>query len=102
MPWVKLDDKFWADPKVEEVGNEAAGAFARMLSYCGDHLTDGKVTDAKARYIAKPKVIDRLAEFGFIAKNGAGWIIPDFLDFNPSREQVEAKREADRERKVGK
>lgn len=99
MPWVKLDDKFWADPRIEEAGNEAAGAFARMLSYCGDHLTDGKVTAAKARYIAKPKVVERLAEFGFLVKRGEGWLIPDYLDFNPSREQVLAKREADRKRK---
>lgn len=100
MTWVKLDDKFWADPKIEEVGNEAAGAYARMLSYCGDHLTDGVVTDAKARYIAKSKVIERLAEFGLIVKRGTGWEIPKYLEFNPSREQVEAKRAADRERRA--
>jgi len=101
MSWVKLDDKFWANPKVEELGNEAAGAYCRMLSYCGDHLTDGVLTAAKVRYIAKPKVIDRLVEFGFIVKRGAGWIIPDYLDYNPSQQQVFAKREADRKRKAG-
>lgn len=96
MAWVKLDDRFWGDPKVQKVGNEAAGAFARMLSYCGAHLTDGVVTDETARFIARPKVIDRLAEFGFIApRDGAkDWVIPGFLDFNPSREEVESIREA--------
>lgn len=92
MAWVKLDDKFWADPRVEEVGNEAAGAFARMLSYCGDHLTDGIVSAAKANYIARRKIVDRLAEFGLIVKRGDGWIIPDYLDFNPSRSEVEVMR----------
>lgn len=94
MSWAKLDDKFWSNPKVEMVGNEAAGAYARMLSYCGDQLTDGKLTDGAARYIAAPEVIDRLTEFGFIHRNGRGWKIPDYLDFNPSRKEVEATRKA--------
>lgn len=101
MSWAKLDDKFWSNPKVEMVGNEAAGAYARMLSYCGDQLTDGKLTDGAARYIAKAKVIDRLAEFGFIVQNGSGWVIPDYLDYNRSKAQVLAKREADKKRKGG-
>lgn len=94
MTWVKLDDKFWANPKVQKVGNEAAGAYARMLSYCGDHLTDGIVTDATARFITRPKVIETLAEFGFLLPHGEDWRIPEFLDFNPPRSDVEAMRKA--------
>lgn len=100
MSWVKLDDKFWGNPKVLAVGNEAAGAYARLLSFCGDHLTDGVVPDETARFIARPKVIDRLAEFGFIRRRGEGWLIPDYLEFNPSKSSIEAKRRADRERKA--
>ena len=94
MTWTKLDDQFWSNPKVEHVGNEAAGAYARMLSYCGDHLTEGKLTDGAARYITRPKIIDRLAEFGFIVRNGSGWVIPGYLEFNPTRAEVEATRKA--------
>lgn len=100
MPWVKLDDKFWGNPQVIKVGNEAAGAFARMLSYCGDNLTDGLVPGETAAFITKPKVLLKLADFGFIKPKGDDWVIPCFLDFNPSREKIEAKREADRERKA--
>lgn len=100
MTWVRLDDKFWGNPKVQIVGNEAAGAFARMLAFCGDHLTDGKVPEDTARFIAKPKVLDALETYGFIEKNGVGYVIPDFLDYNPSREAVEQKRAKDRERKA--
>lgn len=100
MSWTKLDDKFWSNPKVEAIGNEAAGAYARMLSYCGDQLTDGKLTGPAARYIAKPKTIDRLAEYGFIKPYGEGWVIPDYLEYNRSKAQVEAKREADKKRKA--
>lgn len=94
MPWVKLDDSFWANPKVVAVGNEAAGAYARMLSYCGQHLTDGAVDDATLKFITRAPIRKRLEEHGFIERNGKGWVIPDYLDFNYSREQVESKRRA--------
>ena len=101
MPWVKLDDKFWGNPKVQKVGNEAAGAYCRMLSFCGDHLTDGLITGDVLRFICRSKVAETLAEYGFIQPHGEDWIVTDYLDFNPSREQVEAKREADRKRRAG-
>lgn len=98
MPWVKLDDGFWANPKVLAVGNEAAGAFARILSYCGQQLTDGHVDDQTAKYIAKASVYRKLEAHGFIERNGQGWQIPDYLEFNPSREKVEKERAAARKR----
>lgn len=94
MAWAKLDDGFWSNPKVEEAGNEAAGAYARMLSYCGQHLTDGHVKQAAAKYITRRPILTRLVELGFLERNGEGWIIPDYLEFNPSREEVESKRKA--------
>lgn len=94
MTWVKLDDKFWANPKVQAVGNEAAGAFARMLSFCGDHLTDGKIPEPTAQFIAGPETLDVLEGHGFIERNGSGYIVPEFLDFNPTRDEVAAMRKA--------
>ena len=92
VTWTKLDDGFWSNPKVEDVGNEAVGAFARMLSYCGQHLTDGKVKDSAARYITTPRVLKKLEQYELIERNGSGWLIPDYLEFNLSREEVESKR----------
>ena len=93
MAWAKLDDGFWSDPDIDRLGNEAAGVFARMLSYCGQHLTDGHVPETAARYIsAKRRPLDLLVQVGFIQRNGDGYDIPKFLEFNPSREEVEGKR----------
>lgn len=100
MTWTKLDDCFYDDPDVEEVGNEAAGAYCRMLSYCGRHLTDGEIPEGKARYIAKPSVLSKLEAHGFIESTEKGWLIPTYLRFNPSREKVLAKRAADSARKA--
>ncbi len=98
MAWVKLDDSFWSNPKVVAVGNEAAGAYVRMLSYCGQHLTDGKVDESVAKFIAKPAILRKLEEFSFLVHQGEAYLIPDYLDFNPSSEQVEGDRAAARER----
>src|SRR4051812_14867783 len=84
--WVKLDDKFWSDPAVLTVGNEAAGVFARMLSYCGSHGTDGHIGTDIARFISssRKKPVDALVEAGLLAPNGDGFSVPRFLEFNPS------------------
>lgn len=100
VTWTKLDDSFWSHPKVTKAGNEAAGAYARMLSYCGKHLTDGKVPAEIAQFIARPKVIEQLQVFSFIIENGSGFLIPDYLEFNPSKEQVLAERKKAAERQA--
>src|SRR4051812_38982771 len=48
VTWAKLDDGFWANPKIDATSLAAVGVYARSLSYCGQHLTDGKITDAAA------------------------------------------------------
>jgi hypothetical protein len=94
VTWTKLDDAFWSHPKVIAAGNEAAGAYVRMLSYCGKHLTDGHIPEDIAKFIAKPSALQRLAEHEFIQRNGSGWVIPDYLEFNPSAEKAKAKQKA--------
>lgn len=99
MPWVKLDDQLWAKPKVIAAGNEATGAYCRMLSYCGAQLTNGHVSGEVAGFIAAPPVLDALVEHTFVTRNGdGGLLIPDYLDFNPSKQQVEEERAKARER----
>lgn len=98
MTWTRLDDGFYDDPDVEAAGNEAVGAFCRMLCYCGRQLTDGDVPTAKARAIARPAVLARLEEHDFIRSTGDGWHIRNYLKFNPSRKQVLAERSRASER----
>lgn len=102
MSWIKVDDGFWSDPDVLEVGNEAAGTFVRMLSYCGRHLTDGHIPADVTRFISCRKTpVTKLEAVSFIAPNTAGFVIPDYLKFNPSREQVEDDRRKAAERMRG-
>jgi hypothetical protein len=97
MTWTKLDDSFYDCPKVVHVGNEVAGAFARSLSYCGRHNTDGKLPKSIGLGVicdGKRSVLKKLLEYDFWREHGASeYLIPDYLDFNPSAEKVAAERE---------
>ena len=114
MTYAILDDKFHSNPKVLEVGNEGAGVYARALSFCGDHNTDGFVPKNWAKTITKPSVIRRMTEarlWRVVVKNDCfvaeaadgtlvdvtipsdGFYIDDFLMLNTRREVVLQGRE---------
>jgi hypothetical protein len=94
MTWAKLDDGFWMHPKVVMGGNEAAGIFARCLSYCGKYLTDGRVPAQVALSIAmSKKALDHTVACGFLQLLPSGdFYVRDYADYNPLRDEVEAKR----------
>lgn len=95
MTWAKLDDRFWSHPKVLGAGNEAVGAFARCLSYCGAHLTDGRVPEGVAVFIAgSPRKVDHIVQSGLLERLPSGDLyVKDYAHYNPLRDQVEAERE---------
>jgi hypothetical protein len=103
MPWVKLDDQFWLSDKVEAAGLEAIGLHALVLSYCGQKLNDGKftardltrVTDRDWEHLA-----DQLVNVGLWDTTPNGWAIHDFLEYNPTAEQVKEDRRKARERQA--
>lgn len=102
MPYTKLDDRFWSDPRIVQVGNAAAGALCRMTSYCGQQLSDGHVPTDTARFIARPSELKKLSDAGLIVPRDDGWEIAGYLDpegwDQVSRETVEKRRAATRDR----
>jgi hypothetical protein len=100
VTWTKLDDSFYDDPKILGVGNEAVGVYARLLSYCGRHETDGTIPSEVAGFVGRPKVLLRLIDAGLLEQLDNAVRIPQYLKFNPSHKTLEAKREADRKRKA--
>ncbi|KKN16062.1 hypothetical protein LCGC14_0979510 [marine sediment metagenome] len=102
MSWVKLDDNFAGHRKVLAAGLEAAWLHIEGLCYCAQQETDGAILDAalvKLTQFSKPKaerLAVRLVEVGLWERNGAGWLIHDYLDYNPSKKELEARRETKR------
>jgi hypothetical protein len=102
MAWLKVDDGSWMEPWVVMAGNEAFGTWARLSSYCAQYLTDGLVPGEIAAMIdPSGELLERLEHAGKVQRRESGFIfLPDFLDTNPSRAQVEADREATRRRQA--
>jgi len=88
MPWIKLDDEFAEHPKVEALGNEAFRLHLMALCYCGKHLTDGRIPRGWATRRASADVLAELEHGGLWQPADDGWVIHDYLDYNPTREQA--------------
>lgn len=94
MTWFKIDDGFHCHPKVLEAGNEAIGFWVRCGSYCAQQLTEGFVPRAVALMYGDTVLIDVLVKVGMLIPVANGWQMHDFLVYNPTKEKVEADREA--------
>jgi hypothetical protein len=106
MPWAKLDDGFYDDPKVRRAGLAASGLFCRALAYSARHLTDGYVDQqwideqtATLRPGERRQLVESLIGVGLWERRNGGYVARNYLKFNPSRADVEARRESDRKRK---
>lgn len=104
MTWVKLDDGFPNSPKVDRLSDKAKLLYVAGLCYCGRNLTDGVLTTGKAVKIvlaevgAKPRHVTELHEAGLWDRMVDGWLVHDYLDYNPSREKVLEERRKARDR----
>ena len=88
MSWFRLDDKSHSPPKVITAGNAAWGLYARCGAWCADQLTDGKIPKNVAKIFGKPSEVRALLAAGLWAEDGAFYVMPDYLEYNPSRQQI--------------
>lgn len=108
MPWGKLDDNYSDHPKILRAWSDdprTIGLHSMSIAWSMRHGTEGHVpTYWVATKIPddgeRAAVADALVRAGLWEVNGEGWIVHDFLDWNPSNADVEARREADRQRKA--
>jgi hypothetical protein len=100
--WVRVDDQHPDHPKVI-----AAGPMAAWLNVCGwcyaaRYLTDGFIPAGQVRRLADVPDADvlarRLVEVGLWEDAAGGFVIHDYLEYNPSRAKVTAERAAAAER----
>ena len=92
MPWFRLDDSFDTHPKVLMAGNEAVGLYIRCGTYAARNLTDGFVGEEIVLLYGSDSLAATLVRVGLWHRARGGWMIHDYLDYNPSREEVLSKR----------
>lgn len=98
MTWLRIEDGMPEHPKVADLTVHAKWALVEIWCYSARSRSDGLLPATIAKRIASQKILNELASADLIHKNGAGWIIHDFLDYNPSKDELDARREGDAER----
>jgi hypothetical protein len=109
MTWVRIDDQLHSHPKIRHawrIEPAAIGLHVLALSYASCHLTDGTISEDFVHYqlpvqSKRDKAIEALEESGLWERNGSAWTIHDYLEYNRSRAQTVARRQADAARKRG-
>ena len=105
MPYLLIDDGMAENPKIAGLSDKAFRLWITSLLYCARNLTNGAISEIAIRslapicQIAKPLAVVRaLVEAGLFEKTDTGWVIHDYLDYNPSRADLSEKRRLSRER----
>ncbi len=96
MSWGKVDDKLHAHLKAQRAG-EAMALWVMALSWTSAYLTNGFVPkDQPLRLLGKsgPKMAEKLVSVGLWEDALDGYRFHDYLDHNPSAEEVHQKRTA--------
>lgn len=107
MPWGRMDDKFHRNPKVRALrrlkgGKEALGVWVYWWSWCLDDPDLTGFVPIEELPSADAKAAKLLCDVGLWDPDGDGYRFHDFSKYNPCREDVEAKKLADRERVAAK
>jgi len=107
MAWLKLDDGFAEHPRIDPLTHKAFRLHITAMCLVARKLTDGYVTEKDAKLCrtqagVSVAAVAELEASGLWERNGEGWYIRDYLDYNPSSAQVkeERKRAAERMRHV--
>lgn len=100
MAWFKVDDNLCLHPKTVAAGNAAMGLWVRAGSWSMQNLTDGWIPADVATMLGRPTEIRRLVEAGLWEAKTDGYAFHEWNPRQPSRVQVLAGREAERNRKV--
>jgi hypothetical protein len=112
MPWFVIDDNSHMHPKFVAAKNAALGLWVRAGGYAAQHLTDGIVPGVIAKMYGTPAQVRSLVAVGLWHEHGhtcshpkcprpakGDYAIHDYLDYNPTRAEVQARREREADKK---
>lgn len=104
MGWLRLSGTFPENPKVIKAGPRAAFVYVACLCWSAEHETDGFIPTAVLNHYVPRSSRARLVSIlctkrdGLMVPVDSGFVIPDYAEYNPTREQQNARRQADRAR----
>lgn len=100
MPWFKVDDNLAFHHKAIAAGNASMGLWARAGSFCAAQLTDGRVPDHMLPQLGTRQQAKRLCDVGLWYRVDNGYQFHEWHLYQPTKAEVEERRESDRKRKA--
>ena len=105
MAWFKVDDGFHHSAKVlsipRSIRAESLGAWIIAGTWAADNMTDGYIPNAVlADWPISDDAIGALVEAGLWLLVNGGVVFHDWCEYQPTREQLSAKREETHAKKV--
>jgi len=105
MAYALLGDEIWSDPIMTALSSDAWRLHWCAVSYSSNKLTDGLMERRQVEQVAginrlrsPGRLLDELVRSGLWKKVKGGYEILGFLDHNPTREKVLARRRQNAER----
>lgn len=101
MTWAWMDDGFHENPQTLEAGLAAVGLYTCATCYCARHLTDGIIPErALLRMLDAGDMapLNAAIAVGYLKKVDDGYEVVDYLAGNLTKEVVEERRTAARQR----
>jgi hypothetical protein len=100
MPWVRIDDDFPQHPKVVQVGPIGMALQIAALCYSNHYLTDGFIPQQVVEHLligcstdVTADTVEKLVQVGMWEVGNKGYMIHDFLEYQPSKAQILSDRE---------
>jgi hypothetical protein len=96
MPWVKLDEGFAEHGKVVGLSDAAFRAYVTALCYCGRRENNGSIPAGAVKMLGGARRFTDLVDAGLMERDGENYVVHDYLDYNPSKEELDEMREKKR------
>lgn len=102
MPWVKFDDQYADHPKLDDVSDAAFRLHVTATCFASRYLTDGYIKLSTlpklCRHEDPEAIANELVAAGLFDLAPGGYQVHDYLDYNPSKAEVEARTALQRRR----
>lgn len=97
--YATVRQSYWRKPKTVGLSLAANGVWALGQSYCADEMSDGFIPSTTATLMlarGDKKLVKELVDAERWAEVEGGYQVIDYLDHNPSRAEMDAKRDVRR------
>ena len=105
MSWIKLDDNIIRHPKLVALDPKQRWFWLAAVCYANKYGTDGHIAEHVIPHlddlhtpVQARRAAAALEDAGLWHRNGAGYDIHDYLDYQPSGEELRNRRQAAAER----